>query len=71
MRRAYDARMSNGVRLERVSKRTYRVRSAQRSAQGEASRRTPDAPQESRLAILSRFATGTQRQALPRRSADP
>ena len=71
MPRLYYAVMGNGVRLERVSKRTYRVRGAQRNAQGEASRRTPDAPQESRFAMLSRFATGTQRHVLPRRSADP
>ena len=62
--------MSNSARLERVSKRTYRVRGAQRTAQDSQPHGAPDA-RGSRFAILSRFATGSQRQWLPKRSAGP
>jgi hypothetical protein len=63
--------MSNGIRLERVSRRTFRVRGAPRVAQDAATRGAPADPQIGRFAMISRFATGSQRHAVPRRNADP
>ncbi len=53
--------MSNEMRLERVSKRTYRLRGPRRIAQDPAKRATRLESRDFTVANLSRFATGAQK----------
>jgi len=53
--------MDGARRLERISKRTYRIR-AERQASGAGEQRIARAPQPTQRPLsLSRFATGLQR----------